>query len=123
MLFVADNRNVMDTKPQRIKIYLTRQDNRPFADWLERLRDQRARQKITARIDRVELGNFGDTKTVGGGVIELRIDHGPGYRVYFGRDGDQVVLLLLGGDKRTQTRDIDTAKEYWAEYKVRKKEN
>ncbi len=78
--------------------------------------------RIDARLARVQLGNFGDTKGVGEGVLELRIDYGPGYRVYLGRDGSAVVILLLGGDKRTQSKDIDTAKKYWADYKARKTE-
>ena len=71
---------------------------------------------------RLRLGNFGDSKSVGEGVLELRIDHGPGYRIYFGRDGSDVVILLLGGDKRSQSKDIETARVYWADYKVRRVE-
>jgi putative addiction module killer protein len=71
---------------------------------------------VRARLNRIRLGNFGDCKSVGGGVVELRIDFGPGYRVYFGRDGRLVVVLLCGGDKRTQARDILRAREYWKEY-------
>ena len=93
-----------------------------YTDWFGSLRDQRARQKVAARIRRVESGNFGDWKAVGENVIELRIDYGPGYRIYLGRDGDEVVVLLVGGDKGRQARDINTAKEYWADYKARKKE-
>jgi putative addiction module killer protein len=70
----------------------------------------------------MRLGNFGDYKAVGDGVCELRIDYGPGYRVYFGRDGAEIVILLIGGDKRNQHRDIETAKEYWADYKGRESE-
>ena len=70
----------------------------------------------------MQLGNFGDSQSVGEGVLELGIDYGLGYRVYFGRDGSDVVILLIGGDKRTQTKDIRIAKDYWADYKVRKKE-
>lgn len=75
------------------------------------------------RINRLRLGNFGDHKVVGDGVFELRIDYGPGYRVYFARDGAEIVILLIGGDKRTQDRDIETAKEYWADYKARESED
>ena len=112
----------MDAKPQDVRIYETRAGKRPFEAWLRRLRDSRARQRVRARIGRLRLGAFGDTRPVGEGVSELRIDYGPGYRVYFGRDGDEVVILLLGGDKRKQDADIETAKEYWADYKARKKE-
>jgi putative addiction module killer protein len=66
------------------------------------------------------LGNFGDSRSVGGGVIEMRIPYGPGYRVYFGRDGNKLVILLCGGDKRTQPSDIDQACAYWADYQWRK---
>ncbi len=69
------------------------------------------------RLDRLEQGNFGDCKAVGDGVLELRMDFGPGYRVYFAEDGPDVVLLLLGGDKSTQDKDIETAKTYWREYR------
>lgn len=82
-----------------------------FADWLDNLRDGDARAKIEVRILRLSLGNFGDTKSVGGGVSELRIDHGPGYRVYFTKRGLTVVVLLCGGDKGTQTKDIKRAQK------------
>jgi putative addiction module killer protein len=80
-----------------------------FAAWFRNLHDRRARARIQVRIDRLSLGNPGDTKAVGEGVLELRIDYGPGYRVYFVRRGDTVIVLLAGGDKRTQARDISTA--------------
>ena len=82
-----------------------------FANWLAALSDQRARLQIVRRIGRVAAGNFGDAKSVGGAVSELRIDHGPGYRVYFTRRGKVVVILLCAGDKRTQSKDIRKAKE------------
>jgi putative addiction module killer protein len=80
-----------------------------FAKWLGGLRDRQARARIQVRLDRLALGLAGDVKPVGSGVSELRIDHGPGYRVYFKRKGDDVVILLAGGDKRTQERDIQRA--------------
>lgn len=80
-----------------------------FADWFAGLRDREARARITVRIRRLSLGNPGDVKPVGGGVSEMRIDYGPGYRVYFARRGEMVVILLCGGDKRTQDRDIAEA--------------
>ena len=89
-----------------------------FSEWLRRLRDARAVAKIAARIDRLRYGNPGDAKSVGGGVVEMRIDYGPGYRVYFTRRGPTLVLLLCGGDKRTQQRDILRAQEiamYWSD--------
>ncbi len=80
-----------------------------FAVWFRDLRDRRARARIQVRIDRLALGNPGDVRPVGEGVSELRIDYGPGYRVYFVRHGEAVIVLLAGGDKRTQAQDIDTA--------------
>ncbi|MBX3056350.1 MAG: type II toxin-antitoxin system RelE/ParE family toxin [Anaerolineae bacterium] len=96
--------------------YLTEDDRNPFREWLEGLRDQQARAKIRVRLNRIRLGNFGDCKSVGSGISELRIPHGPGYRIYFGRKGDTVVILLYGGDKSTQSRDIALAKAYWNDY-------
>ncbi|MCJ2057344.1 type II toxin-antitoxin system RelE/ParE family toxin [Methylobacterium sp. J-048] len=81
-----------------------------FAGWLKSLRDDRAKARIANRIDRLANGNFGDVKSVGAGVSELRIDYGPGYRVYFVRRGATLLLLLCGGDKSSQSRDIDRAK-------------
>jgi putative addiction module killer protein len=82
-----------------------------FADWFAGLRDREARARITVRIRRLSLGNPGDVKPVGGGVLEMRIDYGPGYRVYFVRRGETIVVLLCGGDKRNQDRDIARARE------------
>ena len=79
------------------------------------------RTRVLTRLDRVELGNFGDWKSVGGGVSELRLDVGPGYRVYFGRDGKDIVILLGGGTKKRQVRDIENAKKYWKLYKQEKR--
>ncbi|MEY3758694.1 MAG: hypothetical protein RIR39_185 [Pseudomonadota bacterium] len=80
-----------------------------FVQWLDELRDIRARARVQARIERLAAGNPGDVKPVGDGVSELRIDYGPGYRVYFTRRGNEVVILLAGGDKSTQDTDIKTA--------------
>jgi putative addiction module killer protein len=82
-----------------------------FTNWLAALNDLRARLQIVRRIKRVAAGNFGDSKSVGGAVSELRVDHGPGYRVCYTRRGKVVVILLCGGDKRTQNKDIRKAKE------------
>lgn len=81
-----------------------------FIDWLVNLRDVAGRARIAKRIDRIAAGNFGDAKSVGDGVSELRFTFGPGYRVYYTRRGDVVVILLCGGDKGTQARDIEQAK-------------
>jgi putative addiction module killer protein len=112
----------MDASEQQLRIYTTKDGKRPFDTWFATVRDQKAQHRIDARLARVRLGNFGDSKSVGEGVLELRIDYGPGYRVYFGRDGSDVVILLLGGDKRSQLKDIETAQGYWADYKVRRTE-
>jgi len=80
-----------------------------FPRWLANLRDGRARARINARVRRLSIGNLGDAKSVGGGVLELRIDYGPGYRVYFVRRGEALVILVAGGDKRTQSQGIATA--------------
>jgi len=82
-----------------------------FDRWFERLRDRRAAARIQARIDRAESGNLGDCKPVGEGVSEMRIDYGPGYRLYFVQRGGEVIILLVGGGKSTQARDIEVAKE------------
>jgi len=92
----------------------------PFADWFDHL-DTMAALKVRTAIARMEAGNFGDVKSVGEGVSERRIDFGPGYRLYFGRDGQNLVLLLVGGTKRRQQADIDRAKGLWADYKERKR--
>ena len=88
-----------------------------FDEWLRALRDRRAVTRITARIDRLASGNPGDVKPIGSGLSEMRIDHGPGYRVYFMRRGPIVIVLLCGGDKATQQRDIEKAKALAAEWK------
>ncbi len=82
-----------------------------FDRWFERLRDRRAAARIQARIDRAESGNLGDCKPVGEGVSEMRIDYGPGYRLYFVRRGGEVIILLVGGGKSAQARDVETARE------------
>lgn len=88
-----------------------------FSNWLRRMRDANARARINVRIRRISLtGNFGDTRSVGDGVYELRIDYGSGYRVYYSRRGREVILLLMGGDKSSQQKDIDKAKKLNAEY-------
>ena len=101
--------------------YVTEDGRNPFRAWLEGLRDRQARARVRVRINRVRLGNFGDSKSVGDGVSELRIPHGPGYRIYFGRKGQTVVILLHGGDKSTQANDIALARRYWADYQRRTK--
>jgi len=104
---------------RRIEVYVARDGKKPFTAWLQGLRDAKARALVRVRMDRVSLGNFGDCRSVGEGVLELRIDFGPGYRIYFGIDGEVVVVLLCGDDKSTQQRDIRRALEYWKDYRTR----
>ena len=94
-----------------VREYQTRDGQRPLSEWLDTLRDRSARARVLARIDRLGVGLRGDWKTVGRGVFELRIDYGPGYRVYCAADGDALVILLCGGDKRRQKQDIEAAHE------------
>jgi putative addiction module killer protein len=109
----------VEATPKELQLYVTADGRVPFSEWLAALRDIKARAKIRVRLDRVSLGNFGDCHGVGDGVHEIRIDYGPGYRVYFSQVGSTIVLLLCGGDKSTQVKDIDQAKGYWSEYRRR----
>lgn len=97
-----------------------REDGRePFSEWLNAVRDKLAQARIRVRLRQVQAGNFGDCEPVGEGVIELRVHVGAGYRVYCGRHGKALVLLLCGGDKSSQAADIKRAKELWSEWKRR----
>ena len=100
--------------------YVDERGNKRFALWFESL-DAVAAAKITIALTRMERGNFSNVKAVGTGVYEYKIDFGPGYRIYFGRDGDCIVILIGGGTKKRQNRAIMAAQECWAEYKRRKK--
>lgn len=99
--------------------YQTADGNEPVTGWLESLRDKQAQAKLRIRLMRLAAGSFGDCDPVGDGVLELREHLGAGYRVYFGRHGQTIVILLCGGTKKTQATDIRTAKEYWMEWKRR----
>jgi putative addiction module killer protein len=103
----------------QIKFYETANGKRPFEIWLKDLKEQHTRAQVLMRLDRLKLGNFGDCKTLQEGVSELRIHYGPGIRIYYGKIGSQVVLLLCGGDKGSQDRDIVKAKEYLKDYQSR----
>lgn len=96
--------------------YLTPAGRDPFGEWLDELRDRRAAATILLRVGRLRRGLFGDCKPVGGGVWELKVDIGQGYRVYFGRARENMILLLCGGDKRRQHDDITQARRYWSAY-------
>ncbi|MEO1134659.1 MAG: type II toxin-antitoxin system RelE/ParE family toxin [Cyanobacteria bacterium J06639_1] len=102
-------------EPLRIREYVKANGVNPYRMWLQTL-DLKVRARVQARITRFESGNLGDRKFVGRGVWEARFTFGSGYRVYFGLDGQEIVLLLLGGDKRSQTKDIANAQLYWADY-------
>jgi putative addiction module killer protein len=106
---------------KELRIYKSEQDREPFTDWLEGLKDRQARAILRARLARVQLGNLGDCKALRKGVMELRIDHGPGYRVYLSQQGEVLVLLLCGGDKRSQDADIERAIEYLEDWKEKGK--
>lgn len=101
-------------------IYVTEDGKAPFDGWFDKL-DTAAALKVRTALARIETGNLGDVKPVGQGVSERRITFGPGYRVYFGRDGDKLVILLCGGTKKRQSKDIEQAKAYWDDYKTREK--
>jgi putative addiction module killer protein len=103
-----------------IRYYVSAGGDEPFGDWFAEL-EAISRAKVTRAIARMEHGNFSNVKSVGEGVLEYRIDFGPGYRVYFGRDGDTLVILLTGGTKKRQQRDIDAAHTYWQDYKQGKR--
>jgi len=99
-----------------LRRYQTRTGRDVFGEWLAGLKDNRTRAKIIVRIDRLQAGNFGDCKSLRGGLFELRIDWGPGYRVYYAMIGRTCVLLLCGGDKRKQSSDIKRAREHLRDY-------
>ena len=101
-------------------VYVTEEGKAPFDDWFDKL-DTVAALKVRTALARIETGNLGDVKPIGQGVSERRITFGPGYRVYFGKDGDKIVILLCGGTKKRQSKDIEKAKAYWDDYKNRKK--
>lgn len=100
--------------------YLDVAGESPFASWFDEL-DATAAAKVTTALTRLALGNLSNVKGVGEGVLEYKIDFGPGYRVYFGRDGDRLVILLAGGTKKRQNKDIAQARVRWADYKARKR--
>jgi putative addiction module killer protein len=104
-----------------IREYVDARGRSPFARWFEGL-DARVAAKVTVGLARIEMGNLSNVKGVGGGLFEYRIDGGPGYRVYPGRDGETLVILLAGGTKKRQQRDIAAAQERWADYRRRRKE-
>jgi putative addiction module killer protein len=105
----------LDVEPKVIKIYVARDGRTPYEDWFGELADTLIRAIVDARLARVRRGLLGDTKPTGSGVFELRIDHGPGFRIYFGQDRKNVILLC-GGTKATQKRDIGLARAFWIDF-------
>jgi putative addiction module killer protein len=110
---------VMEANEKQVEYYETADGKSPFRVWFAALQDRKAQARIDARLTRVQLGNLGEYESVGEGVMELKIDYGPGYRVYFGQVGAARVILLCGGDKGTQTKNIKAARKYWADYRRR----
>jgi putative addiction module killer protein len=108
----------MEALPIRIEEYVLPEGRKPFSDWLDGMDDRKAKGIIDSRVRRLRTGNFGDCKALES-IFELRIDYGPGYRIYCGKKNHTCVLLLAGGSKKTQDSDIKTAKHYWSEYKKR----
>ena len=101
--------------------YITSLDINPFDKWFNKI-NPIAAAKVTTALYRLEQGNYSNVKGKGSGVFEYKIDFGPGYRIYFGQDGDELVILLGGGTKKQQDADMDEAKQYWSEYKMLKKQ-
>jgi putative addiction module killer protein len=106
-----------------VRIFALESGREPYTEWFKRLKDKRAQARIDVRIARVRTGNFGDSKSVGEDVYELRLDYGPGFRVYYGKIEATIILLLCGGDKSSQSDDIRKAKEYWQEFLSRQGDN
>ena len=104
-----------------LREYIDAKGRSPYARWFNRLNAQAA-AKVAITLVRMEQGNLSNAKGVGGGVLECRIDFGPGYRIYFGKEGDTLIILLGGGAKKSQRQDIETARELWREYKRRKRQ-
>jgi putative addiction module killer protein len=105
-------------EPKQIIFYTDENGNEPFQLWLDALRDKQGRRRIINRLLRIQQGNYGDVEPIGEGLSELRLFFGPGYRVYFGEDAGNIVVILCGGDKSSQDSDIENAKVYWQEYKT-----
>ena len=105
-----------EARPRNIIIFEDGSGNEPFTKWLKSLKNMKARSRIVQRLRMVEQGHFGDVKSLGGGMYELRFFFGSGYRVYFGDQKQNLIVLLLGGDKSSQSRDVIKARDYWTEY-------
>ncbi len=104
-----------------VKIYQDSIGKEPYTSWIQSLKDARTKARIQQRIRRLELGHFGDHKSLGQGIWELKLDFGPGFRIYYAEEASEIVILLCGGDKKSQERDIEKAKAFWKEYKEAEK--
>lgn len=113
----------MEPQSRKLQTFIGADGKAPFEKWFGALKDKTTKARIATRLDRLRLGNFGDCKSVGAGVLELRINTGPGYRVYFGLLGSEIVLLLGGGDKSTQQKDIKLAQTNWRIFSYGKAQN
>jgi putative addiction module killer protein len=98
-----------------LRNYVTPSGKVPFKEWMNNIKDPTVRHRIRSRLDRVEIGHYGNYRVLGDGVFELKLDFGPGYRIYFAEQDDIIIILLCGGDKSSQSKDIDTAKTYLKE--------
>ena len=107
----------MKVQPCRLLLYETPEGRCPWREWFDGLKDRNTQAAIDARLLRLQRGNFGDCRSVGGGIWELRVHLGAGYRIYFGRDGLNLVVLLCGGSKGSQKRDVERARVCWSDYR------
>lgn len=105
----------MGLQPRKVVIYETANGRSPYQDWFDGL-DKKVQAIVDSRLTRLRQGNLGTYRSVGSGVKELKINFGPGFRIYFGEDGGEIVVLLCAGDKGSQDRDIKKAQEYWTDY-------
>lgn len=110
-----------EIQPKQVIIYANQDGDEPFSQWIDKLRNHQGKRRILQRLRRLEQGNYGDVAPIGDGLSELRMFFGSGYRIYFGEDGENIVIVLCGGDKSTQEKDIENAKAYWKEYINREK--
>jgi len=111
----------MSKDKKTLMVYRESSGKEPFVEWLDSFKDRKTRSRIITRLDRLEVGNPGDNRHLEEGVYELRLHFGPGYRIYYGEDGPIIVILLMGGDKSTQSKDIKKAMAFWKNYKEAKK--
>jgi putative addiction module killer protein len=108
---------MLTVRVRRAESFKTRTGKRPFKEWMTRLKDTVGHARILARIRRAERGHFGACRDLRGGLFEMKENYGPGYRIYFGLEGDEIILLLIGGRKGTQDRDMEKARTHWEEHR------